>query len=57
MRLSEQPFFGDENICKGMEISSEQRSKFHMYSSHLRLTRIHARRKLFPEVRKGIRKV
>ena len=30
----------------------EQRSKFHMYSSHLPLTRIHACRKLFPDVRK-----
>ena len=27
--------------------SNEQRSKFHMHWSHLRLTRIHARRKLF----------
>ena len=30
----------------------EQRSKFHMCWSLLRLTRIHTRRKLFPEVRK-----
>ena len=33
-------------------VQGEQRSKFHMYWSHLRLTRIHTGRKLFPEVRK-----
>ena len=51
-RAVQQQGLSEGDRVRERRAEGEQRSKFHMYSSHLPLTRIHACRKLFPDVRK-----